>query len=68
MALYMATKSAVHWDVALRAHYQQLLARWKLANGRGRVCGGVRARAATEQREARATKNPFKRRSWFGLN
>ena len=31
VALYMATLSAVRWDPALRAHYQQLRARGKLA-------------------------------------
>ncbi len=31
VALYMATLSAVRWDVELRAHYQQLRARGKVA-------------------------------------
>ncbi len=31
VALYMATLSAVRWDPAMRAHYQQLRARGKLA-------------------------------------
>ena len=31
VALYMATLSAVRWDPVLRAHYQQLRARGKLA-------------------------------------
>ena len=30
VALYMATLSAVRWDPVMRAHYQQLRARWKL--------------------------------------
>lgn len=31
VALYMATLSAVRWDPAMKAHYQQLRARGKLA-------------------------------------